>query len=137
MIGHDNSGKLLFQFSNDNRRLTDKRDIKEMRTSTGRSFKIDMTYKQWALLFLLVQDDWLDLERICDETYRQYHEYSQFKSYQSIFEQLFLELYSEYEIEKGYVTEPPIAWLYPYKDQIQIPYGRPLDIQRRASNHNA
>ena len=48
--------KPVWQGENDNKKLGDKRDVKTLRTPSGQEYQIDMSYREWALLFLLVQE---------------------------------------------------------------------------------
>lgn len=125
----------VWEGKNDNRKLGDKRDVKALRTSSGNDYQIDMSYREWALLFLLVQDDWLDYQHFIDEVYRLYVTCAHYLSCQRIFESLFRELYTAYEVENDYI-KTTFEWSYAYKDQIKAPYGRRLFVSRQSANEN-
>tara|TARA_Y100000031_G_scaffold40119_1_gene45936 strand:- start:542264 stop:542719 length:456 start_codon:yes stop_codon:yes gene_type:complete len=127
--------KPVWQGENDNKKLGDKRDVKTLRTPSGQEYQIDMSYREWALLFLLVQDDWLDYQHFIDEAYRLHVTCAHYLSCQCIFESLFRELYTTYEIENDYI-KVTFEWTYAYKDQIKAPYGRRLFVSRNTSNEN-
>lgn len=127
--------KPVWEGENDNKKLGDKRDVKTLRTSSGQEYQIDMSYREWALLFLLVQDDWLDYQHFIDEAYRLHVTCAHYLSCQCIFESLFGELYTTYEIENNYI-KTIFEWSYDFKDQIKAPYGRRMRALRKANNQN-